>query len=421
MPPFAHEPPTRARSHTRTHDGYGVCLFAGIHSPRLPVRIVYVTETYPPEVNGVALTVARAVSQLRERGHALTLMRPRQPGEAPREDADEWRTSGMPLPMYRQMRLGLASAAALRERLQALRPQLVHVATPGPLGAAAVHAARALSLPVTTDYRTNFQQYSGYYGFGWMAPTVQRYLRRFHNLGQRTFAPTGAVQAQLQREGFRHVHVVGRGVDTELFSPVHRSDSLRFGSDAPILLYVGRLAAEKNVTLALEAYEAVRARRPDARMLVVGDGPQRRRLRARCPTAFFVGELRGPALAAVYASADLFIFPSLSDTFGNVTLEAMASGLPVVAFDTAAAAEHLRGSEAAGLAAPGDSRAFVEAACAMASLPLHELRRRGTLARQRALGMRWERVLGQFEHQLVETAEGQHAAQASSAASALVA
>ena len=369
------------------------------------VRIVYVTETYPPEVNGVALTVERAVAQLRAMGHALTLMRPRQPGESPRADADEWRTRGMPIPMYRDLRLGLARTADLRERLQRLRPQLVHVATPGPLGAAAVHAARALALPLTTDYRTNFQQYSGYYGFGWMAPTVHRYLRRFHNQGHRTFAPTGAVQAALQRSGFRHVHVVGRGVDTVQFSPAHRSESLRFGSDAPVLLYVGRLAAEKNVALALEAYEAVRARRPDVRFLVVGDGPQHRRLRARCPTAFFAGELRGASLAAVYASADLFLFPSLSETFGNVTLEAMASALPVVAFDTAAAAEHLRGSDAARLVPPGDARAFVEATCALAALPAHELRRRGALARERALGLSWERVLGQFEHQLVETAQ----------------
>ncbi len=385
------------------------------------MRIVYVTETYPPEVNGVALTVARTVAHLRGRGHAVTLVRPRQPGEAARDDAGEWRTAGLPIPMYRDLRFGLAWASALRARLQRLRPQLVHVATPGPLGAAAVRAAHALGLPVTTDYRTNFDQYSRYYGFGAFAPLVQGYLRRFHNLAHRTFVPTRALRAQLLDQGFERLHVVGRGVDTALFSPERRSDALRGRGDAPVLLHVGRLAAEKNVALALRAFEAVRAQQPDALMVVVGDGPQRTRLKARYPAAIFAGALRGAALASVYASADVFLFPSLSETFGNVTLEAMASGLAIVAYDAAAAGEHLRGLAGARLVAPGREDGFIAAACELAALPPAELRRCGALARAAALRLRWEAVSGQFERQLIETAEALHGAQASSSAAAVVA
>lgn len=385
------------------------------------MRIVYVTETYPPEVNGVALTVARTVAHLRRRGHAVTLMRPRQPGEAACDDAGEWRTAGLPIPMYRDLRFGLAMTSTLRERFERLRPQLVHIATPGPLGAAALRAAHALALPVTTDYRTNFDQYSRYYGLGGFAPLVQGYLRRFHNLAHRTFVPTRAMRAQLRNQGFERLHVVGRGVDTALFSPERRSEALRGRGDAPVLLHVGRLAAEKNVALALRAFDAVRAQQPDAIMLVVGDGPQRARLKARFPAAIFAGALRGEALASVYASADVFLFPSLSETFGNVTLEAMASGLAIVAYDAAAAGEHLRGNAGARLVLPGDEAGFIAAACELAARPPEQLRHCGALARETALKLRWEAVFGQFEHQLIETAEALHGAQASASAAALVA
>lgn len=384
------------------------------------MRIVYVTETYPPEVNGVALTVARTVGQLRRRGHAVTLVRPRQPGEAARDDAGEWRTAGLPIPMYRDLRFGVALTSTLRRRFARQRPELVHVATPGPLGAAAVRAARALALPVTTDYRTNFDAYSRYYGFGWLAPMVHGYLQRFHDLGHRTFVPTRAMQAQLHDAGFSRLHVIGRGVDTTLFSPERRSEAWRSGH-APVLLHVGRLAAEKNVALALRAFDAVRERQPDARMLVVGDGPQRARLKARFPAATFVGALRGEALASVYASADVFLFPSLSETFGNVTLEAMASGLAVVAYDAAAAGEYLRGNAGARLVAPGDEDGFIAAACELAALPPERLRQCGALAREAALKLRWEDVCAQFERQLIETAEALHGAQASPSTAALVA
>ncbi len=377
------------------------------------MQLVYVTETYPPEINGVALTVERTVRFLRAQGHEVELIRPRQHGEAPGSSSpDEWRSAGAPIPMYPDLRLGLASTGQLQRRFAARRPALVHVATQGPLGRAAVRAASRLGIPVTTDFRTNFHWYSRYYRLGWLEPLVCGYLRRFHRHADATFVPTRAVRGQLLAQGFERIEVQGRGVDTEQFSPVLRSAALRAmwgvqaGTDS-VMLYVGRLAAEKNVGLALRAFETARARAPATRMVVVGDGPLRRRLEAAFPAVRFVGMQRGDALAAHYASADVFLFPSLSETFGNVTFEALASGLAVLAFDAAAAAEHIRHGRNGLLAAPGDETAFIDQACRLASSPAHNPALVPTLrahARETALTVGWDAVLRRFEGRLLHFA-----------------
>lgn len=382
------------------------------------MELAYVTETFPPEINGVALTVARTLDFLRAQGHDVELIRPRQRGEAALDSAHEWRSTGAPIPMYPDLRFGLASAGRLQRRFAASRPALVHVATQGPLGRAAVLAARRLGIPVTSDFRTNFHWYSRYYRLGWLEPVVCAYLRRFHGRTDATFVPTRAVRALLLAQGFERVEVQGRGVDATQFSPGLRSEALRAewaaadaaldgqaGVGGPVLLYVGRLAAEKNVRLALRAFEAVRACAADARMVVVGDGPQRGRLEAEFPAARFVGMQSGQALAEHYASADVFLFPSLSETFGNVTLEALASGLAVVAFDTAAAAEHIRHGTSGFLAAPGDEAGFIDLACQTALAPalLPPLRAN---ARNAALAVHWDAVLRRFENRLLQLAAG---------------
>jgi glycosyltransferase involved in cell wall biosynthesis len=371
------------------------------------MQIAYITETYPPEINGVALTVERTVRDLMARGHGVQRVRPRQPGEAPRDDTLEWRTAGLPLPMYRDLRFGLARVGALRRRFSAGAAELVHVATPGPLAWAAVLAARSLGLPVTSDFRTNFHQYSGYYGLGLLGPLLLGGLRRFHNSTHRTFVPTLAAQRALQAEGFENLVVVGRGVDTRRFRPAQRSPKLRAAwgageADSRVLLHVGRIAKEKNVALALAAFERLRARWPQWRMVVVGDGPQRAALEAAHPAVRFVGMQQGEALARSYASADAFVFPSLTDTFGNVVLEALASALPVVAFDAAAAQEHVVHGRSGLLVAPGDEAGFaaaVERLVARVSQPgLGEAM--GAAALQTARCLTWPAMLALFESQL---------------------
>jgi glycosyltransferase involved in cell wall biosynthesis len=378
-----------------------------------PMRIAYVTETYPPELNGVSLTVERTVRFLRARGHNVELIRPRQPGEGRLDASDELRTMGCAIPVYRDLRFGLARLGPLVRRFQRTRPELVHLATPGPLAWTALAAARALGIPTTTEFRTNFHQYSRYYGIGFLADSVLGQLRRFHNLSGCTFVPTRAAARELRAFGFHNLTIVGRGVDSERFSPAQRSAELRRqwqAGDAPVLLMVGRIAAEKNVELGLRAFESARELRPDTRMVVVGDGPARRRLEATHPEVHFVGVQRGAELAAHYASSDVFLFPSLSDTFGNVVMEALASALPVVAFAVAAAAEHVDDGVSGRLVVAGYEAAYIAAVQAIAdpSLALAPMRAAALAAARRAA---WPEVLARFEARLEDTL---HAPEASS-------
>lgn len=371
------------------------------------MRIAYVTETYPPEINGVAMTVDRFVRGLRARGHAVDLVRPRQAHEPECDSRTEWRSPGIPIPMYRDLRIGLPLVSRLTKRWSASRPQLVHVATEGPLGWAAIRAARASGVPVTSDFRTNFDQYSEHYGFGWLRGMVGAYLKHFHNATDRTFVPTTAVRKALMQQGFERTEVVGRGVDAASYSPLHASAQLRasWGADetTPVLLYVGRLASEKNVPLAFRAFEAVRTRTPAARLVVVGDGPLRKKLARAHPEAVFVGSQRSAALAQHYASADIFLFPSLTETFGNVTLEALASGLLVVAFRSGAAAVHIDDCTSGILIEPGDEQGFIAGACAVA----HQFRSLGMMrssARRAGVAASWDTAINRFEFCLSDAA-----------------
>ena len=368
------------------------------------MRITVVTETFPPEINGVALTVARSVAHLRSRAHEVDVVRPCQAGEMRGAAAGGWCTPGGPLPFYPELRYGYERRRMLIERFATTRTQLVHVATEGPLGWTAVSAAQSLEIPATSDFRTNFHEYSRYYRLGWLAPAVRAYLSHFHNRTRLTFAPTEQTRRELIAMGVRQVAVAGRGVDLERFDPCRRDAGLRkrLGAlDGPLLLHVGRLAAEKNVRLALQAFRAARRLLPGSRMVVVGDGPLRNQLAREFDDVSFVGSLSGDLLAAHYASADLFLFPSLTDTFGNVTLEALASGLPVVAYDLAAASEHVLDHLSGRLVAPGDEAGFVAATSALA-LQWHELMPLRAAARRAAEAATWPKVLDRFEAQLLD-------------------
>ncbi len=374
-------------------------------APQRPLRIACVTETFPPEVNGVAMTVAQIVAGLRARGHDVQLVRPRQaadagPGGARADGVDEVLVRGVPIPRYAGLRMGLPCKSALVRLWSEARPDVVHIATEGPLGRSALQAATALNLPVCSDFRTNFHAYSAHYGFGFLRRTIMGYLRRFHNATQRTMVPTQALHDQLAAQGFRDLTVVSRGVDVRQFSPRHRSDALRASwgarADDLVVACVGRLAPEKNLGLVITAFEEIRRRDPRARLLLVGDGPLRKELALRHPGIVFAGQRRGDELAAHYASADLFLFASVTETFGNVTTEAMASGLAVVAYDYAAAARLIR-SGANGMLAPmHDAAAFTQAALTAAA-DVTRCRALGLEAHATAQALDWEAIVAQFE------------------------
>lgn len=371
------------------------------------LHLALITETYPPEVNGVAMTCGRMVDGLRARGHRVELVRPRQAGDGPGSVASGAAASGgdllvrgLGIPRYPDLKFGLPATGRLLKRWRAERPDLVVAVTEGPLGWSALRAARKLGIPALSEFHTNFHSYSAHYGLGWLERPVRGYLRAFHNRNLATLVPSEDVRARLDGQGFGHLEVVARGVDTGLFDPAKRSAGLRAGWGAQettqVAVYVGRLAAEKNLPLVLAAFNAMRAIRPDSRLVWVGDGPERAALQAAHPDHCFVGMQRGEALARHYASGDVFLFGSTTETYGNVTVEAMASGLGVVAYDYAAARAHIRHRDNGLTARFDDGDDFVEQACYAARYPVL-MREYGAAARRTAQGLGWEAIVERFE------------------------
>ena len=382
--------------------------------PGRRLKIAVVTETWPPEVNGVAMTIHRMVEWLSRR-HEVMLIRVRQRGTQmgkPIPGVSIRVMPGIPLPRYHELRMGIPSTGALKKLWEQEPPDLAHVITEGPLGWSAIRAANGLGIPVISDFHTNFHQYTAHYGMGLFKPIALRYLRNLHNRTRLTLVPTRSLAEDLQGAGFRGLDVLARGIDTQLFNPNRRQDALRAhwgaGPDDPVLLMVSRIAPEKNLPLALEAYERAREQVPGARMVVVGDGPAKAAFARRHPEVHFAGMHTGERLAEHYASADLFVFPSLSETFGNVTLEAMASGLAVVAFDYAAAREHIVDGQNGRAVPTADSAAFVDTVAQLARDRV-QAKRLGHAARETALTVDWNRIFERYEfflEQCVEATDG---------------
>jgi glycosyltransferase involved in cell wall biosynthesis len=328
------------------------------------MRYAIVTETYPPEVNGVALTVQGLEQGLRARGHEVTLIRPRQANET-HGAAHEMLVRGAPLPRYPGLRIGMPATRKLVAQWQNARPDAIYVATEGPLGWSALRAARRLGIPASTGFHTRFDEYMRDYGAAFLAQTALRWMRRFHNGADSTLVPTRELQLFLEANGFDNVMQLPRAVDTQLFDPARRDDALRaqwgVAGDGVAAIYVGRIAPEKNLDLAVRAFRKLQETRPEARFVWVGDGPAREKLQRDNPDFIFCGIQRDEVLAKHFASGDLFVFSSHSETFGNVTLEAMASGVPTIAFDYGAAREHLRDGVHGAAIADGDDDGFIGA------------------------------------------------------------
>jgi len=278
------------------------------------MRIMIVTDAWEPQVNGVVRTLSRTVSELRAMGEEVEVITP----------YDGFKT--MPLPTYPEIKLALGSRQVLQKRFEEFEPEAMHIATEGTLGLTARAICAKHRFPFSTSYHTRFPEYVSA-RFPVPVSWGYAYVRWFHELSGRVMVATQSMREELTARGFRHLAHWSRGVDTELYNPARRTTDrgLFAGLKGPVFLYVGRVAVEKNVetflSLDLPGSKAV-----------IGDGPQRAELEAKFPEARFLGARFGEELAKAYADADVFVFPSLTDTFGLVILEAMAAGTPVAAF-----------------------------------------------------------------------------------------
>ena len=367
-----------------------------------------VTETYPPEDNGVALAMRHLVDGFIARGHQVHLVRPCQAGEpatAAVGPVTQTLVPGLSSRGNRRPRLGLPVSWRLRRLWGRSRPDLVYIATQGPLGHAALAAARARGIPAVTGFHTQSQQYNHHYGLGILVHQITTHLSHFHHRAAATLVPTADLQAGLTAAGFANVHVFGQGVDVDLFAPTRRDARLRMawgcGTDDLAVLYVGPIAAGQDLDLAQETFAAIAAQHPEARLVLVGDGPARAGLQRDQPHFICAGVKVGADLAAHYAGGELLLFPSLTEGVDTVVPAAMASGLPVIAFDHGAAHAWIDSGVNGVTVHLGDHLGFVAAALDAAD-DRARLRAMGEQARRTALNMSWDRRLNEVEQLLRE-------------------
>lgn len=376
-------------------------------SPGPQLRVALVTDTYLPEINGVT-TVLRAMREgLRGQGHDVLVLAPRY-GRPGAEEAGVIRRGSVTFPWYPAVRLSLPFGGRVARALDRFRPSLVHVVTEGPLGTIGRRWAVRHQVPLVTSFHTDFPRYAGRYLGAWAITPVRRYCRWFHRPALVTQTPSEETARELRSFGLQSVMVWGRGVDPHCFTPERRSDSRRQAKGngvRPVILHVGRLAREKDVAVLVQTFKILHDKFGDqAGFEVSGDGPEARSVRQALPFAHHHGFLERERLADLYADSDVFVFPSPTETCGLVALEAMASGLPVIAANQGGVLENLR-PEVNGLIAPaGDAAAFAEATGALLQDPD---RRAGMSAGARAwaVGRSWERELDELEKMYCEIAE----------------
>ncbi|OJW20293.1 MAG: glycosyl transferase family 1 [Planctomycetales bacterium 71-10] len=361
------------------------------------MRVTIVTETFPPQVNGVSRTLGELARRLEGRGDAVQVVYPDYGDRPDRPHA--CRVRSISLPFYKELRLPLPPFGRVHRAVDAFRPDVIHVATEAFLGLSLLRHASRRSIPVVSSFHTNFDQYSAHYGVGWARSLIWRYLRWFHNRTRETYVPSRTTIAQLEAKGFERLVLWPRGVDCTFFRPDRPArDAVRaaFGwtPEDVAIVYVGRIAPEKNIDYLADALAIVAERRPGVRILFVGDGPSREELEGRLGgVAAFAGYQVGDALADHYAAGDLFAFSSTTETFGNVVQEAMASGMPVVALRAGGVGEIVRDGETGTLLdedAPPD--AFARALIRLADRT-DERRRMAQAARAYAESQSWDAIM----------------------------
>ncbi|MFP4228363.1 MAG: glycosyltransferase family 4 protein [Salinivenus sp.] len=369
-------------------------------SRRSDKRVALFAGAYNHIADGVSLTLNRLVDYLERQGVSVRVFAPTV-DDPPIDHAGTLvPVPSVPLPGRSEYRAALGLTPSVRRRLEAFDPTLYHIATPDLLGRHALKAAQESGTPVVSSYHTHFSSYLKYYHLDLLEPALWGYLRRFYRQCEQVYVPSYAVADILREQGITDgLRLWRRGVDTNRFSPQHRSLEWRrahgIGPDEVVVAFVSRLVWEKGLDVYADVIERLEAQRVPHRSLVVGDGPARDELEEQLPNTVFAGFLEGDDLAEAYASSDVFLFPSDTETFGNVTLEAMASGLPTVCADAAGSRDLVEDGVTGRLCPPGNAEAFTEAT---RRLILDTARRRemSTAAHGRAQEFTWESVLGRM-------------------------
>ena len=364
------------------------------------MRIAYFSDTFIPQINGVSNTLSYLKRYLDKSGVDYRFHVPDYDDNGLRNDKHIICSRGMALPDYHDCKLTLPWMPRLSADMDSFRPDLIHLVTEFGIGIMGRSYARTKRIPIVSSYHTNIDQYAQYYPIiSPLKENVKDYFRWFHRRSRRVFVPTDETRGQLQAIGFQNLSIWSRGIDTALFTPGRRAGAFRERYDLAgkkLVLYVGRVAAEKDVGLLPEVMRRVQAAHPEATLVVTGDGPQLPQLREQAPKgSVFIGFLRGEPLAEAYASSDLFLTPSSTETFGNVALEAMASGLPVVAANAGGFKTIVRHGTDGLLCAPHDAGAFADALSLLLARP--ELAAQmGEYALQTAKARSWDSVFSRL-------------------------
>lgn len=362
------------------------------------MKVAIFTDTFAPQVNGVARTVGRISSFLGTKNIPYLIFAP--DGGQDRPLGKNIHTfPSLDFPFYPECKIAIPNFSQVKDILSDFQPDIIHVVTEFSLGLCGLKYAKDHGLPIVASYTTNFPQYLNYYKTGFLERWAWQYLHWFHNQCRLNLCPSPASQAMLAKKGFKNLTIWGRGIDTEVFSPAQRKDSIRkkLASDKRLLfLFVGRLAVEKDLDVLLKAWDTAKASIPDAQLIITGDGPMMEELRQTAdPAVIFTGYRHGEELAEIYAASDVFVFPSTTETFGNVVLEAMASGLPVIAAEAGGVKNLIRDGDNGLACRP---RNYLDLAAAILKMAQNKpLRKKiGRQARQYALEQKWDGILNQL-------------------------
>jgi glycosyltransferase involved in cell wall biosynthesis len=368
-----------------------------MNNQRRHLRVAYFAGSMKPEHDGVTRVLYRTIDALRERGIESMFFSPIIPPAA-QQPVPMVRVPSVVIPLYTDYRIAVPGKRHFENPLAEFAPDLLHINSPCPLGHAAVRYGKQHGIPVVATYHTHFPRYARYYKIQALELFSWNYLRRLYNDCAAVYVPSEPVRGELRAHGFETTAFLPHGVDTSLFAPGHRSEGWRreHGMEGKsILLFAGRLVWEKDLRVLAEAYARIMGTRNDAVFALAGDGPVREELRALMPEARFLGQLGGEELSRAYASSDIFVFPSTTETFGNVTIEAMASGIPPVCAAEGGAAGFVKPGVTGLLAAPRDG---ADLAAKIESLLDHpeERRKMGARALDFARSQRWEVIFGRL-------------------------